>query len=62
MRKMHTFCASLLTVSILLLSGCKDTALRENTGSSPASIVFEAQDMEGNAVSSEIFSDRKSVV
>ena len=56
MRKMHTFCASLLTVSILLLSGCKDTALRENTGSSPASIVFEAQDMEGNAVTSEIFS------
>ena len=41
MRKMHTFCASLLTVSILLLSGCKDTALRENTGSSPASIVFD---------------------
>ena len=59
MRKMHTFCASLLTVSILLLSGCKDTALRENTGSSPASIVFEAQDMEGNAVSSEIFSEAK---
>ncbi len=59
MRKMHTFCASLLTVSILLLSGCKDTALRENTGSSPASIVFEAQDMEGNAVSSEIFSETK---
>ncbi len=59
MRKMHTFCAFLLTVSILLLSGCKDTALRENTGSSPASIVFEAQDMEGNAVSSEIFSEAK---
>ena len=59
MRKMHTFCESLLTVSILLLSGCKDTALRENTGSSPASIVFEAQDMEGNAVSSEIFSETK---
>ncbi len=59
MRKMHTFCASLLTVSTLLLSGCKDTALRENTGSSPASIVFEAQDMEGNAVSSEIFSEAK---
>ena len=59
MRKMHTFCAALLTVSILLLSGCKDTALRENTGSSPASIVFEAQDMEGNAVSSEIFSEAK---
>lgn len=59
MRKMHTFCASLLTVSTLLLSGCKDTALRENTGSSPASIVFEAQDMEGNAVSSEIFSETK---
>ena len=59
MRKMHTFCASLLTVSTLLLSGCKDTALRENTGSSPASIVFEAQDMEGNPVSSEIFSEAK---
>lgn len=75
MRKMYTVCASLLAASILLLSGCGDTAIKDNTESSPAqeaenasspeggnvsaSIVFEAHDMEGNAVSSEIFSETK---
>lgn len=72
MRKMHTVRASLLAVSILLLCGCGDTAIKDNTESSPAQeaenasapeggnvsapVVFEAHDIEGNAVSSEIFS------
>ena len=75
MRKMYTYCASLLSVSILLLSGCADTAVREDIESRPAQeaentlppedgdgtapIVFEAHDTEGNAVSSEIFSETK---
>ncbi len=75
MRKMYTCCASLLSVSILLLSGCADTAVREDIESRPAQeaentlppedgdgtapIVFEAHDTEGNAVSSEIFSETK---
>ncbi len=75
MRKMYTCCASLLAVSILLLSGCRNTVIKENTenspaqeaenvlspesGDTPAPIVFEARDMEGNAVSSEIFSETK---
>jgi len=75
MKKMHIFCAPLLAVAVLSLSGCTDTTIRENTEGSPVQeadgtdspesgdaavpVVFEAHDMKGNTVSSEIFSETR---
>ena len=61
MQKIYKLFIPLLTMSILFLNGCGDTSLNNNAESTPfpGSIVFEAQDMEGNAVSSEIFSETR---
>lgn len=59
MQKNYIIFTPLLILSLLFLSGCSDTNLRENAESAPGSIVFEAQDMEGNAVSSELFSETR---
>ena len=61
MQKIYKLFIPLLTMSILFLNGCGDTSLNDNAESTPVpgSIVFEAQDMEGNVVSSEIFSETR---
>ena len=61
MQKIYKLFIPLLTMSILFLNGCGDTSLNDNAKSTPVpgSIVFEAQDMEGKVVSSEIFSETR---
>lgn len=75
MKKVCKLCILLLTVSSVLLSGCARTEMNGRTENTPVqeventlppesgdgsvSITFEAQDMEGNTVSSEIFAETK---
>ena len=61
MHRKYKLFMPLLAMSILFLNGCGNTSLNENAESThvPGAIVFEAQDMEGNVVSSEIFSETK---
>lgn len=71
MRKKCKLCLLSLAFSALLLTGCAETKMHENaeeetdsalsseSESSSASITFEAQDLEGNTVSAEIFSETK---
>lgn len=75
MKKICKLCILLLTISGILLSGCAKTEMNGRTENTPAqeaentlppesgdgsaSITFEAQDMEGNTISSEIFAETK---
>lgn len=75
MKKMYKCCAPLLAASLLFLSACANTPARNHMESIPAgeaedgwssesgestvSVAFEARDMEGNTVSSDIFSQTR---
>lgn len=59
---------ALLILSVVLLSGCAKTHMKQDDGNGGAAsekeetssqVVFEGHDIEGNAVSSEVFSDSK---
>lgn len=65
MKRLYKLCLPLLAVPILFLGGCaeesqkgKNHAVQETEAASFA-INFEAQDMEGNSVSGDIFSESK---
>ena len=75
MKKMYKCCAPLLATSLLFLGACANIPARNHTESIPAgeaedgwssesgestvSVAFEARDMEGNTVSSDIFSQTR---
>ena len=75
MKRKSKLCLLLLAVSGVLLTGCAKTEIKDNTESTPTqeaentlppesgdssgAIAFEALDMEGNTVSSGIFSETK---
>lgn len=56
MKKIHLLCIALLAISFLVLGGCGKTEESENM---PENLAFEAQDMEGNQISANIFSESK---
>ena len=75
MKKMYKCCAPLLATSLLFLGACANIPARNHTESIPAgeaedgwssesgestvSVALEARDMEGNTVSSDIFSQTR---
>ena len=56
MKKIHRLCIALLTILLLVLGGCGKTEEEKNV---PENLAFEAQDMEGNQISANIFSESK---
>ena len=75
MRKIYKTCIPLLSLSLLLLSGCADKSMQgiedrvpgqetedslsPESGDVSAPVTFEARDLEGNTVSSQLFSETK---